>query len=103
MTTSDDPLTVVMTAWLNPDGRGPHDDYLAAAAPLLAEVGAERVYGGEAMAPLYGRATWSRVIVTRFPSRAALMRLVTDPRFAALAEQRDAAVARVSATICRSL
>ncbi len=77
---------------LRPDGADAYREYGESVAPLLAGVGAELVYAGEARGILIGDEKWDLAAVVRYPNRMALARLVRDPAFVALAPLRHAAL-----------
>ena len=90
----DDGATVVLVnlVRLHPDGAAVYREYAESVAPLLAGVGAELVYAGEARGTLIGDEKWNLAAVVRYPNRMAFARLVRDPAFVALAPLRHAAL-----------
>ena len=90
----DDSAAVVLVnlVRLRPDGADAYREYGELVAPLLAGVGAELVYAGEARGTLIGDEKWDLAAVVRYPNRAALARFVRDPSFVALTPLRHAAL-----------
>jgi uncharacterized protein (DUF1330 family) len=90
----DDGAAVVLVnlVRLRRDGADAYRDYGLAVAPLLAGVGAELVYAGEARGILIGDESWDFAAVVSYPNRSALARLVRDPAFVELAPLRHAAL-----------
>jgi uncharacterized protein (DUF1330 family) len=86
------PIVLVNLVRLRPEADSAYRAYAKAVAPLLARVGAELVYAGEARGMLIGDERWDLAAVMRYPSRDALARLVRDPAFAATAPLRHAAL-----------
>jgi uncharacterized protein (DUF1330 family) len=86
------PVVLVNLVRLRPDGADAYREYGGSVAPLLAGVGAELVYAGEARGTLIGDQNWDLAAVVRYPNRTALARLVRDPAFVALAPLRHTAL-----------
>jgi uncharacterized protein (DUF1330 family) len=87
-----EPVVLVNLVRLRPDADAAYRAYVEAVGPLLARVGADLVYAGEARGMLIGDEDWDLAAVMRYPSRDALARLVRDPAFAATAPLRQAAL-----------
>lgn len=73
-------------------GRKRYLEYAASVQQVLARHGGRLLYGGEAAgAPLAGEA-WDGLVLVRYPSRGAYLKMLEDPAFAALAPLRAGAV-----------
>ncbi len=95
-------VVVLNMLWLHEGGHQRYDDYLAAAAPLVAAV------GGRYVAPRFlpdaaydDDVVPDLVFLGNYPSIEALFAVVNDPGYAAAAEIRDAAVRRSMTTVLR--
>jgi uncharacterized protein (DUF1330 family) len=95
-------VVVLNMLWFHDGGRERYDDYLEAAAPLVAKVGGryvsprflpDKAYGDEFVPDL--------VFLGNYPSREAVFDLVGDADYAPAAAIRTAAVARSVTTTLR--
>jgi uncharacterized protein (DUF1330 family) len=96
MTEPDDGRPVVMLNLLRfaDGGAARYREYAAATAPFLAAVGGELVYaggGGAALIAEDGQA-WDAVLLVRYPSRAAFMRMVMNPDYQKITHLRTSAL-----------
>ena len=57
------------------------------------QIGLKVLYGGPVARFYIGEGDWDRVIVVRYPSRAHMMRMTSDPRYQAAHRHRDAGLA----------
>ncbi len=69
--------------------------YMVRTQPLLADIGGEVLWYGSASESFIGPAVedWDEVLLVRYPSRAALVRMINDPRYAEIHHDRQAALA----------
>lgn len=87
-----EPVVLVNLVRLRPGADAAYRRYADSVGPLLARVGAELVYAGEARGMLIGDERWDLAVVMRYPSRDALARLVRDPEFIGTTPLRHAAL-----------
>jgi uncharacterized protein (DUF1330 family) len=75
-------------------GRSSYEEYARAVVPFLAKVGGEVVYAGDGSTALVAEQgqAWDAVLLVRYPSRAAFLRMVTDPGYQQLTHLRTAAL-----------
>lgn len=75
-------------------GREAYREYGRAIAPILARVGAARVWGGVMECVVTGpEGEWDEAFVMGYPSAAAFLEMVTDPEYRQHVAHRTAAVA----------
>jgi uncharacterized protein (DUF1330 family) len=76
------------------EGRKAYAEYSRAAAPFLAKVGGELLYAGDGATALVAEPgqAWDAVLVVRYPSRAAFLRMVADPGYQAVTRLRTRAL-----------
>jgi uncharacterized protein (DUF1330 family) len=86
-------VVLVNLVRLRPGGEAAYQRYLDAIGPAAARHGAELVYSARCVGTLIGDDQWDLVILTRYPSRAALAGLVADPEFGAAKALRHQALA----------
>jgi uncharacterized protein (DUF1330 family) len=80
---------------LKPDGgRARYEEYGAAVAPLLEEVGGRILYAGEGVPPLLGDDRWDLVALVEYPSRQAFLDMIGSPEYRAIAHLRTEALAK---------
>jgi len=92
-----DGVTVVMLnllAFRPEGGRERYEEYGAAVAPLLEEVGGRIVLLGEAASPLIGDGSWDLVLLVEYPSRQAFLDMVASPEYRAIEHLRSEALSR---------
>jgi uncharacterized protein (DUF1330 family) len=97
-TTTDRPEPVFMLNLLRfsqDDGAASYARYAAAAQDHLERVGGEMLWAGacdDALIGPQGR-EWDAAAVVRYPSRAAFLEMVGDPRYQAIVGDRSAGLA----------
>ena len=69
--------------------------YSASAQTLLRPLGAQVLYAGQCVEPLFGEG-WDAIVVVRYPSRAAYLGMLADPRYQAIAQLRHEALREAS-------
>jgi uncharacterized protein (DUF1330 family) len=96
-------IAVLNLLWFKDGGRRRYDDYLEAARPLVEDV------GGHYVSPRFvpelaveGGLHPDLVFIGRYPSREALVEVISDPRYAEAARIRSEAVERSVATTLRA-
>lgn len=88
------PFVLVQLLRFTEGGRVRYLEYSVAVQPLLRFAGAQLVYGGECTEPLLageGQA-WDAIVAVRYPNRAAYLRMLEEPAYAAIAHLRRAAL-----------
>jgi uncharacterized protein (DUF1330 family) len=100
--TADGPVVMVNLIKLNRDddgtttkSRDSYDRYLAAAAPFGEAAGAKLLFMGEQNQVLIGDTTdeWDLHLLIEYPSRKALIEMVTNPEYMKIHELRENALA----------
>jgi uncharacterized protein (DUF1330 family) len=87
------PLVMVQLLRFAEGGRDRYLEYAAAAQRILAQVGAQVLYGGECTQPLLATAgNWDAVVLVRYPSRAAYLMMLAQPGYQEIAPLRRAAL-----------
>ena len=91
------PVYMLNLIALQPDGGAEgYAEYGRRVAPLLAEAVCEIVYSGHGAELLGGREedAWDLVLLVRYPSRRALLSLITSEAYQAVGRYRDKSVVR---------
>jgi uncharacterized protein (DUF1330 family) len=89
------PVTMLNLLEFRPEGgRERYEEYGAAVAPLLEQVGGRIVFLGEAALPLIGAACWDLVLLVEYPSRQAFLDMVASPEYQAIEHLRSEALTR---------
>ncbi len=91
------PVYMLNLIALQPEGGAEgYAEYGRRVAPLLAEVDCEIVYSGHGAELLSGRKedAWDLVLLVRYPSRQALLSLITSETYQAVSRYRDESVVR---------
>ena len=90
------PVYMLNLIALQPGGAEGYAEYGRRVAPLLAEAGCEIVYSGHGAELLNGREedAWDLVLLVRYPSRRALLSLITSQAYQAVGRYRDESVTR---------
>ncbi len=93
---SDDPVIMLNLLAYREDGREYYRRYLIAAQRAVDEVGGSLMLLAEASAPFIGPRdeTWDDVLMVRYPSRAAFLRVLTFDYYRAALEDRSRALLR---------
>jgi len=75
-------------------GRERYLEYSAAAQRLLAGVGAQVLYAGECIEPLWAPqgGGWDAVVLVRYPNRAAYLEMLAHPAYQEIAPLRRSAL-----------
>jgi uncharacterized protein (DUF1330 family) len=90
----DAPVVMLNLLRFAEGGRETYEQYARAAQPFLAKAEAEVLYAGlgaQALVAEPGQ-SWDAVIVVRYPSRAAFLRMVMDPGYLAITHLRTKAL-----------
>ena len=91
------PVYMLNLIAFQPDGGAEsYAEYARRVAPLLAGVGGELIYSGRGAELLIGREedAWDLVLVVRYPSREALLSMITSEAYQAISHHRDDSVVR---------
>lgn len=90
MAEDDGPVVMLNLLRFVEGGRDLYERYLKAVRPSLAKVSAELVYAGICGPALIAEPdqSWDAVVVVRYPSRAAFLRMATDPGYLEIAHLR---------------
>ena len=73
------PLVMVQLLRFAEGGRDRYLEYSAAAQRVLAQVGAQVLYGGECTEPLLATGgSWDAVVLVRYPNRAAYLEMLEN-------------------------
>ena len=87
------PLVMVQLLRFAEGGRDRYLEYSAAAQRVLAEVGAQVLYGGECTEPLLATGgSWDAVVLVRYPNRAAYLEMLENASYQEIAPLRRAAL-----------
>ncbi|GAA4734175.1 DUF1330 domain-containing protein [Isoptericola chiayiensis] len=90
----DEPVVMLNLLRFAPGGRDTYADYMRGAAPFLQQYGGELVYAGEAGDALVAEEgqEWDAVLVIRYVSRDAFVRMVSDPGYQEVSTLRGRAL-----------
>lgn len=92
---SEGPVVMLNLLKYKPDaGREMYMRYGMAVFPLLEKVGARIVYAGEAAEHLIGKETWDSILLVEYPTRQAMLDMVTSAEYLAIQKLRDDALVR---------
>ncbi|MFJ8184599.1 DUF1330 domain-containing protein [Streptomyces sp. NPDC096105] len=89
-----EPFVMLNLLRFAPDGRTSYEEYSRRAAVFLRQHGGELLYAGDGDTPLVagqGQA-WDAVLLVRYPSREAFVRMVTDPGYQEITRLRSRAL-----------
>ena len=75
-------------------GREAYFRYIAESEPYVKGVGAEVLYFGKADELVYGTETWDIVMLVKYPSRKAFLKMANDPGYIKVHEYREQALDR---------
>lgn len=81
---NQEPVVMVNLLQFGPDGAASYQRYAKEVQPYLDSVDAKVVYAGDASHVVAGdidRPWWDAIVVVRYPSRAAFVEMVTNPRY----------------------
>ncbi|WP_402469680.1 DUF1330 domain-containing protein [Isoptericola aurantiacus] len=89
-----EPVVMLNLLRFAPGGRASYDEYSRRAAPFLREHGGEVVYAGDGRDPLVAEdgQAWDAVLLVRYPSVDAFVRMVSDPGYQEIVTLRTAAL-----------
>ncbi len=80
-----------------PDGgRARYEEYGAAVAPLLEEIGGRIVFVSEAALPLLGDDSWDMVALVEYPTRQAFLDMIGSSEYQAIGHLRTEGSKRAS-------
>lgn len=88
------PITVIALTTVNPDAIEALNIYLETTRPLLEAAGAEIVQGFEISETIVGETLPERVMIVRYPSRAAVDQVFQSPAYQAIIPVRERAFLR---------
>lgn len=89
------PVTMLnLLAFVADGGRERYEEYAAAVAPLLEQVGGRIVFAGVPAPALLGDDSWDLVALVEYPSRQAFLEMVGSPEYEAIAGLRTEALTR---------
>lgn len=89
-----DPIVMLNLLRFAPEGRASYAEYTRRARQILHKYGAELVYAGDGATPLVAEEgqAWDAVLLVRYPSREAFIRMVEDPEYQQITEFRTQAL-----------
>lgn len=88
------PVRMLNLLKFNAGGAEGYQRYMAATAPLLAEVGGKVVLAGKPAELLIGDQSWDLALIVEYPRRAALLAMLGSEAYQAIAHLRSDAVER---------
>src|SRR5690606_13985132 len=88
------PIVMLNLLRFAPEGRASYAEYTRRARQILHKYGAELVYAGDGATPLVAEEgqAWDAVLLVRYPSREAFIRMVEDPEYQQITEFRTQAL-----------
>ncbi|MDH6229271.1 DUF1330 domain-containing protein [Streptomyces sp. MJP52] len=89
-----EPFVMLNLLRFAPDGRASYEEYSRRAAVFLRRYGGELLYAGDGDTPLVAEQgqAWDAVLLVRYPSREAFLRMVTDPGYQEITRLRSRAL-----------
>jgi len=75
-------------------GREAYFRYIAESGPYVKGVGAEVLYFGKADELVFGTETWDIVMLVKYPSRKAFLKMANDPGYLKVHAYREQALER---------
>jgi len=92
---NDDPVVMLnLLKFKKNKGHETYLRYIEKTGPFVKQVGAEVLYFGMANELLYGSETWDAVLLVKYPSRKAFLKMATDPDYLKAHEYRVHALER---------
>jgi uncharacterized protein (DUF1330 family) len=89
----DAPVVMLNLLCFKPDGgRQRYEEYAAAVAPLLEQVGGRIVHAGAPAPALIGDDSWDLVALVEYPTRGAFLEMIGTPEYQAIAHLRTEAL-----------
>jgi uncharacterized protein (DUF1330 family) len=92
--TSDEPFVMLNLLKFKEGGGASYFQYTKEAAPYVKEAGAEVLYFGKMNELLTGTEDWDVVMMVKYPSRKAFLKMINDPGYIKAHEHRDKAIVR---------
>ncbi|MEU9735664.1 DUF1330 domain-containing protein [Streptomyces sp. NPDC048002] len=91
----DEPFVMLNLLRFAPGGRASYGEYSRRAAEFLHRYGGELLYAGDGDTPLVAEdgQAWDAVLLVRYPSREAFLRMVADPGYREVTALRSGALA----------
>lgn len=87
------PVVMLNLLSFKPDGgRARYEEYGAAVAPLLEEVGGRILFAGESSTALLGDDSWDMIALVEYPSRQAFLDMIGSPEYQAIGHLRTEAL-----------
>ena len=92
---SEGPVVMLNMLKYKPEGgREMYMRYGMAVFPMLQKVGARVVYSGEAAEHLIGKEDWDSILLVEYPTRQAMLDMVTSAKYLAIQKLRDDSLVR---------
>jgi uncharacterized protein (DUF1330 family) len=89
------PVVMLNLLAFEPDGgRERYEEYGAAVAPLLEEIGGRIVFAGEPSQALLGDDSWDMVALVEYPTRQAFLEMIGSPEYEAIGHLRTEALVK---------
>jgi uncharacterized protein (DUF1330 family) len=85
------PFVLVQLLRFTEGGRDKYLQFSASAQGILRPLGGQVLYAGECVQPLQGE-LWDAIVVVRYPSRAAYLEMLTDPKYQSIVHLRREAL-----------
>jgi uncharacterized protein (DUF1330 family) len=89
------PFVLVQLLRFADGGLSKYVQYSASAQAILRPLGAQVLYAGQCVEPLLGE-RWDAIVVVRYPSRAAYVEMLVDPRYQQIVPLRREALRDVA-------
>ncbi len=91
----DAPVVMLNLLAFHPEGgRERYEEYGAAVAPLLEKAGGRIVFFGEPASVLLGEDSWDLVVLVEYPTRQALLDMISSAEYQAIGHLRTEALTR---------
>lgn len=92
---SDAPVVMLnLLKFKGGEGKNSYRRYMKESSPFVAAVGAEVIFLGQPRELLTGTETWDLVMLVRYPSRRAFLKMATDPEYLKIHKYREEALER---------
>ena len=85
------PFVLVQLLRFTEGGREKYLQFSASAQGILRPLGGQVLYAGECVQPLSGE-DWDAIVIVRYPSRAAYLEMLADPRYQSIVQLRREAL-----------
>jgi uncharacterized protein (DUF1330 family) len=88
------PVVMLNLVRFKQDGRASYEAYANAVMPFLLKAGGQPLYAGDGSTALVAEPgqTWDAVLLVRYPSRAAFLKMVADPEYQRISHLRTEAL-----------